>query len=53
MIIELLRKQHQQQQQQQLYFSIPTCAHGITYIIFVINLKSSSTCNIILGATYV
>ena len=52
MIIELLRKQHHQQQQQQLYFSIPTCAHGITYIIFVINLKSS-TCNIILGATYV
>ena len=51
MIIDLLRKQHQQQQQQ-LYFSIPTCAHGITYIIFVINLKSS-TCNVILGATYV
>ena len=53
MIIELLRKQHQQQQQQQqLYFGIPKCVHGITYIIFVINLKSS-TCNIILGATYV
>ena len=52
MIIELLRKQHQQQQQQQLYFRIPKCVHGITYIIFVINLKSS-TCNIILGATYV
>ena len=35
MIIELLRKQHQQQQQQQLYFSIPMCVHGITYIIFL------------------
>ena len=29
------------QQRQQLYFSqIPTWVHGITYIIYVINLKS-------------
>ena len=49
MIVELLKKQHQQQQQQQLYFSIP-CVHGITNIIYVINLKYR---HVILGATYV